>query len=195
MLCIPFFPIAGWYYLSEAKKLILVFIDYKKQILVKDTFKIQNVGYEVCSEPRNGAYFTVKFYDDKREFWLYKRSQIYSEFVTDEEYEVTYYKYSRCIHSIKRLTFNKADDIISLNKSKLKKKYLLSIKGNSEAVSLLSINGSGVFAISRTLSTEKAKFVRQHKLEEGNTDGDYATLMAFSQKRNLVKMQLLSLSR
>lgn len=37
--------------------------------------------------------------------------------------------------------------------------------------------------------------MRQHKREEGNTDGDYAALMAFSQKRNLVKMQLLSLSR
>ena len=124
MLCIPFFPIVGWYYLSEVKKLILVFIDYKKQILVKDTFKIQNVGYEVCSEPRNGAYLTVKFYDDKCEFWLYKRSQNYSEFVTDEEYEITYYKYSRCIHSIRRLTFNNEnpDDIVALNKSKLKKK-------------------------------------------------------------------------
>ena len=124
MLYILFFPIAGWYYLSEAKKLILVFIDYKKQILVKDTFRIQNTGYETCSEPRNGAYFTVKFYDDKREFWLYKRSQIYSEFVTDEEYEITYYKYSRCIHSIRRLTFNNEnpDDIVALNKSKRKKK-------------------------------------------------------------------------
>lgn len=124
MMLIPFLPFTGWYSFSIAKKLILVFVDYKKQVLVKDTFKIQNVGYEVCSEPRNGAYFTVKFYDDKREFWLYKRSQIYSEFVTDEEYEITYYKYSRCIHSIRRLTFNNEnpDDIVALNKSKRKKK-------------------------------------------------------------------------
>lgn len=124
MLCIPFFPIAGWYYLSEAKKLILVFIDYKKQILVTNTFRIENASYETCSEPRNGAYFTVKFYDNKHEFWLYKRSQIYSEFATDEEYEVTYYKHSRCIHSVRRLTFNNEnpDDIPALNKSKRKKK-------------------------------------------------------------------------
>lgn len=126
MMVIPFLPFTGWYTFSIAQKLILVFIDYKKQILVKDTFRIQNAGYEICSEPRNGAYFTMKFYDDKREFWLYKRSQNYSEFVTDEEYEITYYKYSRCIHSIRRLTFNNEnpDDIPALNKSKLKKKSI-----------------------------------------------------------------------
>ncbi len=122
LIVVPFIPIAGWYVISETKELLTVFIDYKKQILVNDTFRIQNAGYEICSEPRNGAYFTVKCYNVKREFWLYKRAQIYSEFVPDEEYEITYYKYSRCIHSVKRLTFNKADDIIALNKSYRKKK-------------------------------------------------------------------------
>ncbi|MBR3789784.1 MAG: hypothetical protein IKK46_03560 [Clostridia bacterium] len=124
MNAIPFLPIVGWYFLSEARKLILVFIDYKKHVLVTDNFKIQNVGYEICSEPRNGAYFKIRIFNDKREFWLYRRSQIYSEFVTNDEYEITYYKYSRCIHSVKRLTFNSLtdDDIATLNKSKRKKK-------------------------------------------------------------------------
>lgn len=122
LFVVSLIPTAGWYVISETKKLLTVFIDYKKQILVTDTFKIKNAGYEICSEPRNGAYFTAKFYNDKHEFWLYKRSQIYSEFVTDEEYEVTYYKHSRCIHSIKRLTFNYADDIVALDRSKKKKK-------------------------------------------------------------------------
>lgn len=122
LIVVPFIPIAGWYVISETKELLIALIDCKKQVLVTDVFRIKEAGYETCSEPRNGAYFIVKFYDYKREFWLYKRSQIYSDFVNEEEYEVTYYKYSRCIHSIKRLTFNKADDIISLNKSKLKKK-------------------------------------------------------------------------
>lgn len=44
------------------------------------------------------------------------------------------------------------------------------MKGNSEAVSLLSITGSEVFAISRPQATKYAKFMRQHKREEGNTD-------------------------
>lgn len=122
LFIVPFIPIAGWYVISETKELLMVLIDYKKQILVTDTCKIKNAGYEPCSEPRNGAYFTVNFHDDKHEFWLYKRSQIYSEFVIDEEYEVVYYKYSRCIHSVKRLTFNKEEDTIALNKSKRKKK-------------------------------------------------------------------------
>ena len=31
MLCIPFFPIVGWYYLSEVKKLILVLLITKNR--------------------------------------------------------------------------------------------------------------------------------------------------------------------
>ena len=122
LIVVPFIPISGWYVISETKELFIALIDSKKQVLVTDIFRIKKASYEICSEPRNGAYFTFEFYDDKHEFWLYKRSQIYSDFVNEEEYEITYYKYSRCIHSIKRLTFNKTDDIVALSKSKRKKK-------------------------------------------------------------------------
>ena len=124
MIMIPFLPLTGFYYLLLAKKLILVLKDYKNPCLITETLKIKKAGYAPCEEPRYGAYFEIFFHGDKHNFWLYKKSQIYSEFVAGEEYKVTYYKNSRCIHSIERLTFNvqTADDIAYLNKSKRKKK-------------------------------------------------------------------------
>ena len=120
LILIPFIPLAGWYFLSLAKDLISVFLDYKKPILLTSRFTIKNVGYAPCFEYRNGAYFFVEFSDEKKQFWIYRKSQIYSDFVRGEEYEVTYYKNSRCIHTIKRLSFN-FEGVEALERRKKKK--------------------------------------------------------------------------
>ena len=121
LMITPLAPLAALYFWFVFKNLIRALFDYKKQELITVNMKFRGGGYLACDHPENGAYFVVDFCNEKKRFWMYNKNQIYPEFAAQETYKVCYYKHSRCIKSIDRITFERKD-IKKKRKEKAQKK-------------------------------------------------------------------------
>lgn len=98
---------------------IKVLIDLKKQELITDIFYVSPKNYWKCEYPFLGAFQELrckkKVSDPKGiNVWWYKSKLDYPSFISNEKYKVTYYKYSKCINEIERITFD--------NKQRVRKK-------------------------------------------------------------------------
>lgn len=109
LIFIPMIIVVGFYPFLLIKNLILVLLDYKKQELVTTTLNLKGAYYKESLNGYYGAYFKAFFSNSNKEFWMYNKNQIYFDAVPHETYKIVYYKYSRCIKSIERMTFNTKD--------------------------------------------------------------------------------------
>ncbi len=110
----PFFIPAGIYYCGRLKKMLNIIQDIKKEELITEIYYIGSFNYTLCERDHLGAYqnvYCTKKRNDtnKISFWWYKNDLIYPTFdPPGEKYKVIYYKHSKCIYHIERITFNNA---------------------------------------------------------------------------------------
>lgn len=121
LLSFFYFPLICFFALVLSIKFIVVVIDYKKQELVTETLKYKGSGYRESTSGYHGAYYTVCFFGSKKKFWMYNKNQIYFNFSRPETYKVEYYKYSKCIKSIERITYNNRNVVPKKKKNKIKR--------------------------------------------------------------------------
>ena len=111
--------------LSKLKKFILVYLDYKNQEKETKIVFVKNQRTSWCEGKFNGVYKIFCCSDtlngDKVEYWMYRKSLIYDEACIGRQYKITYYKKSKCLHSIEPVSND-------LNTKKDKPKIKKSVK-------------------------------------------------------------------
>ena len=98
-------PVIIFTFIFFAKKYLLVFFDFKKQVLLTETIKVDKRYRDECTDKFSGWYLVVKGVNGngkKFKFWYYQRNLDYPNIYKNQHLEITYYKYSKCIFEMKK---------------------------------------------------------------------------------------------
>ena len=112
------------FYLKDLKKLVSVYRDYKTQKTETKILYVRNTDFKNCKDEFNGVYnilYCAENQNDKcKEYWLYRKSQIYDDIVNGRKYRVTYYANSKCLCTIESISNNTKVKKQKLNTNNIK---------------------------------------------------------------------------